>query len=249
MTEPVVVYWAPVSSYRYGMVNWLWGAPKPLWSTLPKQVAPRDIKPTPVSIRNGNYRACRAATNVYRDTYVFPHPITSEITFSGDITNPQLAGDKDWWLPRQSSLEGCYSADYDFNWVFFSEEDVYLYLTPPYMHRTTTQDYGVLASGAFNIHRWFRMINLGYHLWPGVDTLKVVEGEPVLYLDFITEDGRPVVLKQFHMDEKLLQIAAQTGEFKTWCPNASLENLYERFTEVETEKYVLKLIKENLIAP
>lgn len=249
MTEPVVVYWAPLSPFRYGMVNWLWGAPKPLLNTLPKQISPREVEPNQMLDRSGNYRACRAATTVYRDTYVFPHPVTSEITFSGDVTNPQLDSDSGWWLPRQSSLEGCYAADYDFSWIFFAEEDVYLYQTPPYMHRTTSQDHGVIASGGFNIHRWFRGISLSYHLWPGVDTLKVVEGEPATYLDFVTADGRPVVLKQFHIDEKLFEIASQVADFKSWCPNSSLEKLYDRFTEVETEKYVLKLIKENLIAP
>lgn len=245
MPNPVNVYWSPLSPSRADMVNWLWGAPKSLLNSLPKYDS-QSLSNTG-HLQKGNYRACQGAISAYKNTYVFFNPITLTAKFSGDPKNPFIESERPWWNLRESSLQGCYAIDYDFGWLFFSDEDVVLKQTPPYMHRTTTQQHGWVSSGSFNIGKWFRSVNLSYHLWEGESELPLVEGEASMYLEFITPNNRPVNLQQFTATPELLSIAVQATTFKDWLPNQTLESLYQRFTQVNTSKKVLALIKANLV--
>jgi hypothetical protein len=133
--------------------------------------------------------------------------------------------------------------DSDFQWLFFSEDDIELELTPAYLHRSLSNDYGYVTAGSVNISKWFRAINATYQLWEGVNELKVKQGDPLMYVNFRTSNK--VVLKQFEMTDRLRYMADATANFKSIFPMQPLESLYERFTRSNQHKLVLKEIRNN----
>lgn len=238
MAKSTIVYWAPVSDFRSFMMNMTWGAPTPVLNSLPSF---NKVEPSK------NYRVCRGATDSFKNSFVFSIPQDIEARFYGDVTDPTVESTPSWCVPRPSSFENTYSFDLDFLWAFFSEEDVTLRLTPPYLHKTETQNYGHLVSGSFNISRWFRATNFTYNLWQNESTFKLRSGEPAAYLHFETKNGSPVKLQQFFMTQELRQVCKETVDLKLWLPFEPLNSLYKRFTQSGTREFVSKTIKSNLI--
>jgi hypothetical protein len=239
--DAVTVYWAPFATQEtIHKINLLQSPPKHIWKTFPKKNGNEKINGW------GNYRGCKSSLELFKNTYVLFTPQTSTITFTGDTTSPELHSDTiNSWYKRGSSFLNTYAADYDFGWVFFADQPLKARFTNPFMHNTESNKHGYFTSGAFDIGRWFRPINLVYHLWENNNTLKVVAGEPAVYVEFDTD--KPVVLKQFDLTEEIFQISTQAIGFLRWVRNESLSQRYARFTGSKRDKKLLKLIRENLL--
>lgn len=235
--DEIVIYWSPVSLIeRQTFVNLLWDPPKTLVSVLPPGTG------------NSSYRSCSAAKQQFRNTYVVTHPVDNHVVLSGDTENPEVVeGHNAGWFAGRAPLKNHYRINYDFTWIFFSEESVKIRLTPPYMHNTSDRSSGFIASGAYDISKWFRGITITYILWPGVTSLKVSKGDPAFYIEFDTD--KKVVLKQFDLNSELLNISTSIAETNTFVgiQGLSLQERYQKFTLSNRHKKVLKLIKENLV--
>jgi len=235
--ETVTVYWAVhTGKDRQTYINLLLNKPVPLASTLP-----------PGNGSNiGNYRQCSALPDLLKNTYTLTHAFSSTATLSGELDNPMAEVDKEHiWQPRISPLKGCYSIDLDFGWLFFSEESLKIKATPAYLHNTSDSKTGFVASGVFNISNWFRPVRLSYILWEGNNSISVTEGEPALYIEFLTD--KQVVLKHFEATDELLDISNQVVKSSEFLKVKPLSYRYERFIESNRHKRILKLIKENLL--
>jgi hypothetical protein len=236
--DTVVVYWAcHTIEDRSTITNLLWEPPKPLLTTLPSGHG----KDQP-----GNYRLCAGASSLLKNTFVVINPKTATVTLSGPVDNAQIETTNfGAWIINNPALKNRYRIDYDFGWVFFSEESLEINVTPPYMHKTSAQETGQLASGRFNIGKWFRPANLTYILWENENTLTLTEGEPAMYFEFLTD--KKVVLKQFEMVQELNSITNQVTGSITLSPKETLTQRYARFIRSNRHKRVLKLIKNNLL--
>jgi hypothetical protein len=236
--DTVIVYWtATTIPQRQTYVQLLWGPPVPLTKIMPEG---NGIG------RFGNYRSCAALTPMLKNTYAFVHPLTHNVNISGDLISPEIRAEFDAWIPRNSPLRNRYALDYDFGWLFFSEESLKIKITPPYFHNTSANKGGFLASGTFDISKWFRPVNLTYILWENQNNLTVTEGEPAIYIEFLTD--KKVILKQFECIEEITSISNQTVDVSNLAMNKkSLEYRYERFFKTNRHKKILKLIKENLL--
>lgn len=233
--EPIVVYWGAMTAPdRQTRVNLMWDPPVRLSEILPGAQS-----------KEGSYRACTAARQMVTQTYAFLHPVTSTTTVSGDFDDPQIESTFNAWTPRPAPFKNQYGIDYDFTWLFFSEESVVMKQTPPYLHNSSERSSATLAAGAYDISKWFRPLNASYIFWEGQTSLTVTAGEPVFYIDFQTD--RKVILKHFEVTPEIHQLASETAFHKQLFPKESFDVLYSRFTKSHRDKRVIKLIKDNLL--
>lgn len=230
MKNELIVYWANFGAIdRLQRVNLTVEPPVRIMQTFGKEFG----KPS--------YKICSGAKNLFQNTFVIKSPfdVDAKITETAIYEPNQLIS------LRVPTYEGAYSIDYDFNWVFFSEESVEIVQTPPYMHSTQASEYGILASGSFDISKWFRTINLTYNLHQGVNTFNAKKDEPLCYIDFRTK--KRVILKQFELTPDLHSLAFAASDLKEFFPFESLETLYNRFTRSNRHKKVMQEIRKNLL--
>ncbi len=228
-TDVINVYWAVASQPdRSTLMNLIWQPPKPLVATLP----PRST---------ANYHGCKALMSMYKNAYVLTHAMNDKV----DVTNNQIISDTGSWHSHGPAFEGAHTVEYDHSWLFFSEEPLIMEFTPPYMHKTSASQSGFVTAGGFDISRWYRIVTMTYQFWAGVDQMTLTKDEAMAYINFKTD--KKVVLHQYEITKELGDIALATVKLKEVIPNLGLDNLYNRFTQTNRHKRVLKLIKENLL--
>lgn len=231
--DTVVVYWSPFSLPEWNnLVSMLWQEPKLVMQTLPKPA-------------KDPYQLCKAAHNIFKNTFVLTHPQSISATFSNVEETIVQSSDSRFTI-NPPSMVGAHTVTLGTSsWIFFSEEDLEISMSPPFMHKTTDRDYGYIPAGKFNIAKWFRPLNLTYQLWGGVNKIEVKKDEPAMYLNFYTD--KKVILKRFNLSEELYQIGIECSELKRSLPRMHLEMMYEAFTKSSRNKKILKLIKDNLL--
>ena len=249
MKKTVTVYWSPWSIYDQGqhLNAMLLGQPEHVLKTLPQ---PERLDKG----RGTTYHSCKAAQDLFRNTFLFRYPFTETITIEGrgDVREGQpgeqkfIGNDPNRWTKRPPSMVGAHTIDSVFGWVFFSEESMKVQEFPPYMHKTEVTKTAYITSGSFDISKWFRPVNLTFQLWPGENSISLVEGEPVVYLNFVTD--KKVVFKQFDITEDIKRLSLEALRFRDLKgPLVPLNTLYNAFVKGNRPQRLLKLIKENLV--
>lgn len=237
--SPITIYWSPFSRIdRLSYVNLLSAPPQKMLSSLGGVVEDKS----------SSYHNCRGVQDLMKNTYVLTAPLSSTAYLSEDVKSPIIESKVPVWNTRSSSIASTYAIDYDFSWIFFSEEPVQLKQTHPYMHRTSFTNSGYLTSGSFDISKWFRPVNITFNLWESENVISVIENEPLCYIEFNSIDGRPVILKQFDLTESLYNYCTQALIMtKDVIPFQKLDQLYARFTQSGRNKKILKEIKQNIL--
>jgi hypothetical protein len=198
--------------------------------------------------KNG-YLSCVAMKKHFKNAYTFLHPADSQViltkTETGNMEVAHVIGLNAWVTRDEEILDGRYRVLYDYSWFFFCEEPLMIHLTPPYLHKTSDREGGVITAGSFDIGRWFRPLFLDYLVWGDSATITLKKDEPACYISFDTD--RRVILKQFEATEELMYMSGQVAQHKEFFPNESLNVLYERFTRSHRHKRVAEIIKNNLL--
>lgn len=234
----LTIYWTIITvPERQTYANLLWSPPSSLLSSLPPAHDSTSVF--------GNYRLCSGAQDILKHTYVLTHPVTSTVDVKGDFLQPQIQSLDNAWYSDSASLKNRYRINYDYSWAFFCQEPVTMRITPPYMHNTTDKLGGALATGSFDISKWFRPVNLTYMLWENSNSITVTKGDPAVYIEFLTD--KKIVLKQFTCNQEVLSTAQQVIESNAFFSLLPLSARYERFLSSNRHKHILKLIKENLL--
>lgn len=219
-------------------VSMMMNAPIPLFKTLPKRATNRDALQ--------NYINCRGLPNLYKNTFLVTSPINADISINtiDDKCYPSGEGSQ-FFIEENRPFEDMNRIDLDFSYIFFSEESLEIAQIPPFIHKTTFSEDAFIASGSFDISKWFRPLFPSFIFWKDRSQLKLKKDEPLFYFDFKTEKN--VVLKQFEFTQEIFEIMAGSISYRNANPLSSLQNLYDRFASSKKSKKLIKLIKENLI--
>lgn len=233
--EPIIIYWAAFSlPERQTRMNMIWDPPVRLIDILPASHS-----------KESSYRTCTGANNLFIQTYTLIHPIDVSLKVEGDFDAPIIDTNFNAWNTRPAAFKNCYSIDYDFGWIFFAEESVIMKQTPPYLHNTSDKISATVASGAFDISKWFRPVYPSYILWEGVNSLTLTKGQPAFYLEFQT--NRKIILKHFELTSELKNISDEIVKHKDIFPKESFIDMYNKFIKSHRDKRIIKLIKENVL--
>jgi hypothetical protein len=231
MKKKAIVYWTQFTALdRITTTNLLFESPKHIWTTLPKDGI-------------DSYRACSATKGFFNNTYVINNPIDLELTISNNGTG--IVPDDGVVFINNPAYSNQHTISLDYSWLFFSEDNINVAIYPPYLHNTTSSKYGAIHAGSFNISKWFRPVVPQYTLWENVNNFKSISGEPIMYVDFQTDDK--VELRQFELTPEIVEVVRGVLGFKYILPRTTLKELYHRFISSKRDKRLLKLIKENIL--
>jgi hypothetical protein len=242
--NPIVVYWSPYYPVNQMANDWsfLYPNPKTLFSELYKDKQKENI--------GRSFFTCPAFASKTKKMLVLRNATNSSHEY--DFTNNQEylkpIGDLGIELRklRQASVEFGSTLSYSLNYMFFAEESLEAYFTPPMFHEPKYTKYGTAIPGQFNIGNWFRPYNFEIQLWKEKGEVHLKENEPLFYVEFQTD--RPVILKRFNITERLfVYSSANSGSASIFGLGESLSKRYKRFKDVGYREKILTEIKKNLI--
>ena len=233
MRESIVVYYAPFTSLeRQPMGHMMFPSPKPVH---------KEMRLNKVNGKS-SYMICNAYKETFANTFVLEHPVDLDLDFDN---NRARGKNSDWTRPRESSFQNSISFDLSCGIILFCEEDLEVMILPPIFQKTQLPNYGFLASGGFNIGRWFRPIHPSYFLWEGVSKFKCEAGEPWGYLKFLTKTE--IIFKPFYMTQTLEDISTSCSHHPQWYPFQNLEQRYKSLKASHLKGKIIKEIKQNLL--
>jgi len=233
MNKTSTVYWAIYSSLDFQTRQNL--AMKPIES-LQKNLSSK------INSKNNqsSMMSCTSYHSYFSNTYLIKHPYTTKWDTNENNGNGLFKERTD-----ESAFIDSRLVDYDLQWIFFSEDDVELEMTPAFLHQKESDKYGHIPAGSFNISKWFRPISLSWQLWENINEIQFKENDPIAYLKFNTKNK--IKLQQFEMSPQLMEVVNGCTGLKHLIPNLKLEEMYNRFTESKRNKLVLKEISKTLL--
>lgn len=241
MKDNLTVYWAPdfTENQQFDW-NILYNQPVPVWSDIKEKIDKDSDSPQIV--------ACPAVRDILKNTFSFSTSAAADYVYNDKTKNfeSRIKGYIGLDEVRSPNLKNKLQLTLSLGWIFFSEEPLRVEITPPYFSDADHLAYGSLVPGTFDVGSWFRPYVAEFILKEGTKELVINNNEPLMFARFITDKN--VVLKRFVMDEKLKRIersCAASGNI--FGRGFSLENRYAIFTKTQTNKKILKHIKNNLV--
>lgn len=148
---------------------------------------------------------------------------------------------------RESNLNGYYPITYNMNWVFFASEPVKMKFTAPYYPAVSPVRGAVMATGEYDIGRWYRNATLDYHIPFGEYHFEIRKGDPLAFVEFETD--KKIVFKRYEMNDTLLKYHYESVlSMERYGYNKPLEERYEMAEAAELPKMILSEIKKQAIS-
>jgi len=252
--DPIVIYYGFHSTLRNQYEATLLNlSPKSLMQYILKQrsIINNTLHREPRSdISSPGYHVCPALHDLADNIYIVNSPFDIDIKFHDNNFIDRSYGNAGYCLSdRFGSFSDSMSADFVYELLMFSEEELEISITPPYMHNTLLSNYGFTSAAKLNIGKWFRPIPIIFHSWPGVKELKVKKDEPFIYINIENNENRKIIFKEFIETEELKKIVHNIATHKDLIQGFQpLKALYEIFSKSSMKNRILKEIKANLVS-
>ena len=238
--DVINVYWSPFYNVGPESVDWsfLYPKPKTLFSTLTE-------KKNPDSARN-SFFACPAFSNKTKNMYVFSNALSASYSYQGSEINPTTDNSIGVFSERKPSINEGPLFTFSLGYLFFADQPLDAYFTPPYFSKPEYTQYGSVVPGEFDIGQWFRAYNFEMQTWSTSGEIHLKENEPLFYAEFKT--NKKINMHRFKQTDQLLQYsrACATTQF-LFGKGESLIKRYSRFKDVGLREKVLMEIKNNLL--
>jgi hypothetical protein len=210
-------------------------------------LALRDLKNNLGTYEKGlPFYKCKSFLNATKNMYVYKNPIELDVNVKNNIlinNNDQRLNSL--YLLKKQNIDSKNTLDYALSYLFFSEDDIEVEITSPYMHKTSFTNSGFIMPASFNIHKWFRPVHAVLQLFENKDNIILKKDEALMYINFKTD--KKINLQKFLLTEEIKQIMTNNLEYKQKDSGKSLSFLYNMFNKSDLQTKLLKLIKENLI--
>jgi len=244
--KPITVYWAPAQFV----------ADEESWNFLyqePKSISDKFFS----SLYNGSASLkCPASRFFFKNVFSLNSTITNQFDFpDGLLEDVYYDNGMHYDLPvdsnvklgksRENQMEGYVNLEYNHSWFFFSEEDLTMRYSAPYYPAMSPVEGAMLASGSFNIGRWFRPVNLEYYVPVDARGFSVKEDDPLAFIQFETD--RPVEFKRFILNNKIAKLTTEIVQSDRYGFLKNLVDRYNLFTKTNMRELLLREIKDNLL--
>lgn len=128
-------------------------------------------------------------------------------------------------------------------YCFFSDEDLKITITAPYMEDNFISNKTMVIPGEYNISKWYRNLDMAFYLKDGINNFSVEENDPIMYIKFNTD--KKINFIQYIESKKLKKIRkSYIMSKKHSYIKRSLNDYYHIF---KMKKTVLSEIKKNLV--
>jgi len=223
--------------------NMLYDEPKNLYLELVRKKKEK-------SVGRESFFNCPAVTDRLKSSFIFRNNLDSHVTYdASDPLSPEVIESSGLGAQfvRGTNMAGGASINFSMAWLFFCEESVEAMTNVPAFHEPSDfSQKGFISPGKFDISKWFRPIMFEAQFWNPVDSVNILSGDPLFYIEFLTD--RPVELKRFKMTQQLNKYSHFCSTtIKRFEPRLPLVDRYKRFLNTKTDRLVLKEIKENLV--
>ena len=200
-----------------------------------------------------NFFNCHAFKSFCKNLYLLRNPYTIDFKYIPEedrvISNRKPKGSLiDLSVTsqnKQPSVRGSLTINYCVNWIFFADKPVQLQTMAPFMHENEIYKTSYYVPGMFDISQWFRPFELALQMKPGKRDLKSIEGEPVVYVKFHTDDN--IKLKRVFLTQDLMNYAKSCMNLKRFKTFRTLPNLYKIFNASHLRKKVLRELESNVL--
>jgi hypothetical protein len=236
------IYWSPAFLHKPGETDWniLYNKPYTLFNEMSK-IKSEDPN-------SSSFLSCPAFSEKTKNILVFTSPIDMSYKYNQDdvfpISNTSINIQK--IENRKNSLSIGPTFMLSLHYVFFSEESVSAYFTPPFFHKPQYTSYCVPVIGEFDIGQWFRPYNLEIQTWSSEGEIHIKKDEPLFYIEIKTD--KKINLQRFNYTEKLWSISNAASESGLILGRGlGLKNRYKKFKDTGLKDIVLDEINKNIV--
>lgn len=245
-SDTITIYWGPGERLPYeARNNMLHRKPESLLSFIHGEKTPegQQVRCPAIKDRLSNVFVMKSAVD---DTFDFNPEETAAVAYGPDQHLYEVDSKFKVVKSRTSNLKNYFPATYMLSWLFFASEPVMAKFTAPYYPSFSPIKGALLATGEYDIGRWFRPVALDYHIPQGETHFELHNNDPVMFVEFMTD--KKIVFKRFQPDDILQSLAVEFANTPTSVgQNIPLETRYELAEDSEMIKIVLSNIKKNLV--
>jgi len=203
----------------------------------------------PQNVRD-NFFNCYAFKDFLKNMYCLRNPYSVDFRYENGncISNVPPKAVYDLSVTSQvkaSSVKDALTINYGASWIFFADKPLKIQTMHPWMHGTEASKTSFYVPGSFDISKWFRPIETACQLFPGENTFKSDEGEPLIYINFLTDEK--IVLKKFYLTQDIINLSMSCLKLKYFKSFKALNYLYKVFTQSKLKNRILSEIKKNVI--
>ena len=177
MTEEIIIYWSPNIRASKFSANLLFPKPESLASIIHRDKVPGSALLQCPANKDAmkNIFVMKAGVD---DTITFPEGYLDTIASNGmDGLPMKLKSVAEMLKARDTTFEGYTNVVYNLQWLVFSSEPVMMRLTAPWYPATSPCEGSLFSFGQMDVGRWFRTLNLDYHIPNDTKEFVVKEGD------------------------------------------------------------------------
>jgi hypothetical protein len=201
----------------------------------------KDLAESQKQYPGSNFVSCPSIANKFKNTFISHIPYDIDFFY---LNGEYRTNRPNVIFPRTGLYENSHALDFNLQRIFFSATPQIMEVTPAFLHQTPYTQYGHAPSGSFDISKWFRPSSPTFQMWKNINSFSAKENDPHLYFNFPNENK--IILKQFYVTDRLIEIALSNVNHKSLIPKQNLNSLYDRFIKSNQNKIILKEINENL---
>lgn len=199
---------------------------------------------------------CPATRATTKNTFAFSSMINDSHSFApgvltdmaGENGEMQIPSDGKLALirPRKSSIENHINLMYNMSWLMFASEPLEVRVTAPYFPPSAPCPGALLSPGQFDIGRWYRAINLDYHIPVTTKRFEVAQDQELFYLEALT--NKKVRFQRYELTDMLESYTRETTAAKfRFGTNLPLAKLYDLADRSSYRDRILGEIRRNLV--
>jgi hypothetical protein len=241
----ITVYWAP-SKFTDTEASWN------LMYSEPKSILKKFIKE---SSSGAEMAMCPATKNLFKNIYSLNSNVSDEFEISPGMfnnlesvpTNYSLGQSKiSFSKVRNSSFSGYINVSYNLGWLFFASEPLEIRLTSPFFPNSEICPGSLFSPGQMDIGRWYRPINLDWHIPSDTKNISISSNQELAYIEFMTD--KKIIFKRYGLTDKLRSLSDEAVESPArYGRNLPIVKRYEMAKNSGITQIVLSEIQKNLI--
>ena len=246
--DTIKVYWAPFPfSDQEEQWNMAYRPPVPVADNFYS-----NLKSDPMIVK------CPVTRESVRNTFSLNSNIKDEVVLDEGVMSSIYSdtSEGEYYLPlnskisllrsRPTSYEGMVNITYNLSWLFLASEPVVMRLGPPVFPVVMPAENSFLAFGKYDAGRWFRAVNLDYHIPIGSKKFLIQENQPLAFMEFETEKNIEFV--RFKNTQTIIKLSKEFSDSpRRWGKKMTLEKRYKMAEKSGLINLVMSEIKKNVI--
>jgi hypothetical protein len=183
---------------------------------------------------DGHFMYCPAFVACYKNTYVIKSPIDIEFVYDANTKFLRVSPQGQTFYDSNITFRGHTVGENDpflmsfyIGYLFIATEECLLELMPASMHSSEFVNKTRLIPAVFDIHKWYRPIELAFEFKNKSDTIKIKRGDPLAYVRFTTTNNEKIAFKHKDFPKETLDAVDACLIVKQSTFNLPLKTLYK----------------------